>query len=194
MSFWLSFAIVFLLLPLIPLGWIVFRQLRRQWQLFVGLAETVGGTVTKLPMGVRFEAHGARIRLFALQGSLHYRARLSLRTNPGILVTRKFGRFNFLDALHYSPSRERVLFPAAIDERYGFRAREASLLRSIFTEDILARMADNRRLARIEISQADVRASIFILSHAEDEEREVLDAVGILDLLLARLRGSGLVA
>ena len=194
MTHWMSLVIVLLLLPLIPLAWFLFRQLGKQRRLFVRLASTVGGAITNLPMGVRFEANGAQVRVYALQGGLHYRARLLLRTDPGILVTRKFGRFNLLEALHFSPSKERFVFGAPIDERYGFRARDASAVRSIFADDILARMAGNGRLARIEIDKAGVRASFFILSHVEDEEREVLDAVEILGLLLARLRLAGFVA
>jgi hypothetical protein len=191
-TIWLSLALALLLLPLIPLAWFLFRQLGKQWHFFVRLAETLGGSVTRVPMGVRFEVDGVPVRLFALQGVIHYRAALALRSDPGILVTRKFKRFDFLQAFHYSPSRERFSFQAPIDDLYGFRARELPLMRTIFTEAILSRLASNRRLARIEIRRKGIRAGFFILSHAEDEEAEAVDAVEILNLLLLRLRTSGL--
>ena len=98
--------------------WFVVREIRKSRAFFRMLASRFDGTTTSLPFGMVFELEDMRVRIYALQGSIQYRARVRLRKEPGILVTRTFRKLEFLDTLHYSPSREKYLFHEPIDQQY----------------------------------------------------------------------------
>ena len=108
-------------LATVPLLWFIVREIRKSRGLFQMLASRFNATVTKLPFGIKFELEGVGVRVYTLQGSLQYRARVHLREDPGILVTRTFRRFQLLDRLQYSPGQQKYLFHSPVDEKYGFR-------------------------------------------------------------------------
>lgn len=188
----LALAILVLMLPGAVLIWFVVGQLRKSRELFRKLASRLDGTTTSLPFGLRYEIQNLHIRVYALQGSVQYRARVRLRTYPGILVTRKISRLKFLDSLNYSPSRQTFTFRAEIDEAYGFRAKDRRWMREIFTRELQARLSETDRVRRIQISKRGMSGAILLFSNSEEEHEKASRAVDILNEVSLQLSRSTL--
>ena len=188
------FAVVMfvLTLPVALLVWFVIREIRKTQTFFRALASRFDGATRKIPFGVVFELEGIKVRIFALQGSIQYRARIRLHNDPGILVTRTFRKFKFLDALHYSPSREQYLFHAPVDEQYGFRAKDARWMREIFNDDLLDSMANKGRVMRIEIGRRGVRGALLMITQSDDEHEKANQAIDILNSVVVQVSRSTL--
>ncbi len=179
------------MLPVIPILWLVTREIKRTRELFRKLAIQLNGEMTLLPFGLRYERHDLQIRIYA-QGGIQYRARVRLRANPGILVTRKFSRLKFLDSLNYSPSRQPFLFRTSIDDEYGFRAKDTRWMREIFSRELLSRLSATDRVRRIQISRRVLSGSILLFSNSAQEHDKASEAVDILNELSGRLCRSSL--
>ena len=181
-----------LLLVMVPLWWFVFRELRSTAGLFDALTARLGGERSTVPIGMRGELDGIRIRVFALAGKVEYRARIRLRSDPGILVTRTFGRFRFVDALHASPGRRKFVFRHPVDEQYGFRAKNTQWMRELFDAEMLDDLTHLGRVARIEVGRAGVKGSLMMLGHSDAERVKANESVDLLTRLTRNLARSSL--
>ena len=187
----IALAVLVLMLPGTVLVWFVVLQLRKTRELFRKLASRLDGTTTSLPFGLKYEFHRLHIRVYA-QGGIQYRARVRLRTEPGILVTRKVPRLKFLDSLNYSPSRQAFLFRTAIDQEYGFRAKDTRWLREIFTREMIDLLRSTNRLRRIQISKRAVSGTVLLFTNSDEEHEKASQAVDILNELTLQLSRSTL--
>ena len=187
----LALAVLVLMLPVIPILWLVTKEIKKTRELFRKLASRLNGEMTLLPFGLRYEHHNLQIRVFA-QGGIQYRARVSLHANPGILVTRKLSRLKFLDSLNYSPSRQPFLFRTAIDDKYGFRAKDTRWMRDIFSRELLDRLSATDRVRRIQIGKRILSGSILLFSNSAQEHDKGSQAVDILNELSLQLTRSSL--
>ena len=174
------------------LAWFLVREIRKSHEFFRTLASRFEGITTKLPFGLVFELEDMRVRIYALQGSIQYRARVRLRKDPGILVTRRFRKLEFLDALNYSPSREKFSFHAPVDQRYGFRAKNARWMREIFNDDLLDRMTATGRVTRIEIRRQVVRGALLMVNQSDDELEKAKQSIDILNCVVIQVSSSTL--
>ncbi len=185
-------VIVVSVLALAVLVWFMVREIRKSHEFFRTLASRFDGTTTKFPFGMVFELEGKRVRIYALQGSIQYRARVRLRKDPGILVTRTFRKLAFLDALNFSPSREKFSFHAPVDKQYGFRAKDTMWMREIFNDDLLDRMTATGRVTRIEIRQRVVRGALMMVNQSDDELEKARQSIDILNRVVMQVLRSTL--
>ena len=185
-------VIVVFVLATALLTWFVGREIRKTHEFFGMLATRFDGKPTRLPFGVVFELEGVRVRIYALQGSIQYRAKVRLRKDPGILVTRTFRKLEFLDKLNYSGSREKLLFHAPIDQQYGFRAKDARWMREIFNADLLDSMTAMGRVTRIEITRRVVRGALLMVNHSNQEIEKAKQSISILNRLVMQVSRSTL--
>ena len=116
----------------------------------------------------------------------------NLRKDPGILVTRTFKKLEFLDALNFSPSREKFSFHAPVDKQYGFRAKDMTWMREIFNDDLLDRMTATGRVTRIEIKRRVVRGALMMVNQSDDELEKAKQSIDILNRLVMRVSRSTL--
>lgn len=182
-----------LLVLLVPLVWFLVREIRKSRNLFRTLALRLNGKTTRFPFGLAFELEGIPIRIYTLQGSIQYRAKVDLRTDPGILVTRTFPKLKFLDPLHYSPSRQRFLFQAPVDKQFGFRAKDTSWMREIFNSDLLNHMTEKGRVTRIEIRRRVVKGALLMIIQSKDELEKASQSIDILNQVVVQVSRSTLV-
>ena len=183
---------VVLVLVLVLVVWFVGREIRKTGEFFRTLATQFDGTTTSLPFGLVFRLEDMQVRLYALQGGIQYRAHVRLREDPGILVTRTFRKLEFLDTLHFSPSRQKFLFHRRVDQQYGFRAKDARWMREIFNDDLLDRMTDTGRVTRIEIRRRSVRGALLMITQSDDEIVKARQSIGILNDVLMQVSRSTL--
>lgn len=181
------------LLAIAILSWFIFREIRKSQEFFKALAAGLDGHITRLPFGVVFQLGSTRIRIYALQGAIHYRAPVRLRADPGIRVSRKYPRLRFLDRLNHVPFRQGFLFHAAVDEHYGFRARDTRWMREIFNAELQDRMIGTGRVTRIEVKRRAVTGGLLMLGHSDDEREKATESIEILNQVLMRVLGSTLV-
>ncbi len=184
--------LVVALVPLALIVWFLAREIRKSRNLFRTLATRLNGKTTRFPFGLVFELKGIPIRIYALQGSIQYRAKVDLHTDPEILVTRTFRKLNFLDPLHYSPSREKFLFHAPVDKQFGFRAKDASWMREIFNSDLLEHMTETGRVTRIEIRRRVVKGALLMIIQSKDELEKAGQSIDILNQVVMQVSRSTL--
>ncbi|MDH3644324.1 MAG: hypothetical protein OES38_19620 [Gammaproteobacteria bacterium] len=185
-----------LIIALVSIGilsWFMLREIGKSREFFKTLAAGLDGHATRLPFGAVFQLGSTQIRIFALQGSIYYRARVHLRENPGVLVTRKFPRLRFLDRLNHAPFRQSFLFHTPVDEHYGFRARDSRWMREIFDAELQRRMIETGRVTRIEVKRRAVTGALLMLSHSDDERKKAAASIEIMNQVLMRVLGSSLV-
>jgi hypothetical protein len=185
-------VIVAIVLATVVLAWFVGREIRKTHEFFGMLATRFDGKPTKLPFGLLFELEGIRVRIYALQGSIQYRAKVRLRRDPGILVTRTFRKLEFLDKLNYSSSREKLLFHAPVDQQYGFRAKDARWMREIFDADLLDSMTAMGGVTRIEIRRRVVRGALLMVNHSNQEIEKAKQSISILNRVVRQVSRSTL--
>jgi hypothetical protein len=185
-------VIVVFVLATVLLAWFVGREIRKTHAFFGMLATQFDGKPTRLPFGVVFDLEGIRVRIYALQGSIQYRAKVRLRNDPGILVTRTFRKLEFLDKLNYSGSREKLLLHAPVDQQYGFRAKDGRWMREIFNADLLDSMTAMGRVTRIEITRRVVRGALLMLNHSNQEIEKAKQSISILNRLVMQVSRSTL--
>ena len=184
-------TVVSIVAVVVFVGFVV-REIRKSHEFFRTLTSRFEGTTTTLPFGMVFEFEGIRVRIYALQGSIQYRARVRLRKDPGIMVTRRFKKLEFLDRLNYSPSRQKYTFHAPVDRQYGFRAKDTRRMREIFDGDLLERMTVTGRVTRIEITRRVVRGALLMLTHSDDELEKANQSIGILNRVVTQVSRSTL--
>ena len=184
---------VFVLI-LLPLSVLLIREVEKTQEFFSNFANQTGGKATKLPAGCRFELEGIPVRIYALQGSIRYTAKVSLREDPRILVTRTFKKLASLDGLNFSLSRTKYLFHSAIDSHFGFRAKDSTWLREIFSPAIRDQMIDSGRVGRIEIRQRACRGGLIMLYHSEREAEITRESIELMNAIVLRLSSSSLAA
>ena len=105
---------------------------------------------------------------------------------------RTFRKLEFLDPLHFSPSRQKFLFHGRVDQQYGFRAKDARWMREIFSDDLLDRMTDTGRVTRIEIRRRSVRGALLMITQSDDEIVKARQSIGILNDVLMQVSRSTL--
>ena len=180
------------LVPLMLIVWFLVREIRKSRNLFRTLASRLNGKTTRFPFGMVFELEGVPVRIYTLQGSIQYRAKVDLRMDPGILVTRTFSKLKFLDLLHYSPSRKRFLFHAPVDKQFGFRAKDASWMREIFNSDLLDHMTETGRVTRIEIRRRVVKGVLLMIKQSKDEHAKAGQSIDVLNQVVMQVSRSTL--
>lgn len=180
------------LVPLAVIVWFLAREIRKSSDFFHTLASRLNGKTTRLPFGLVFELEGIPIRIYTLQGSIHYRARVDLRRDPGILVTRTFRKLRFLDPLLYSPSRKRFLFHTPVDKQFAFRAKNASWMREIFTSGLLDDMTEKGRVTRIEIRRRAVKGTLLMIFQSKEELEKAGQSIDILNQVVMQVSQSTL--
>jgi hypothetical protein len=180
------------IVPLALIAWFFVREIRRSRDLFRTLASLLDGKTSHFPFGLVYELEGIPIRIYALQGSIQYRAKVDLRTDPGILVTRTFRKLKFLDPLHYSPSRKRFLFHAPVDRQFGFRAKDTSWMREIFNSELLDHMTETGRVTRIEIRRRVVKGALLMIIQSKDEHEKAWQSIDILNQVVIKVSRSTL--
>jgi hypothetical protein len=180
------------LVPLAMIVWFLAREIRKSRNFFRILASHLNGKTTRFPFGLVFELESIPVRIYALQGSIQYRAKVDLRTDPGILVTRTFRKLKFLDPLHYSPSRERYLFHSPADKQFGFRAKDTSWMREIFNSDLLNDMTETGRVTRIEIRRRVVKGAHLMINQSQDELEKAGHSIDILNQVVMQVSRSTL--
>ncbi len=174
------------------LVWFAVREIRRSRRFFHLLSGEFNGVTTRLPFGMRFELQGIGVRIYALQGGIQYRATVLLRNDPGILVTRTYRMFKFLERMNFSPSREKFLFHTPVDQQYGFRAKNTRWMREIFDNELLDLMTATGRVTRIEIRRRVVRGALLMITQSDSELEKAKQSINILNRLVIRLSRSTL--
>jgi len=169
--------------------WFAGRELRRTRRLFAQLAVRFGGRTQRFPLGMVFRVEpGVEVKVFALQGSILYRARMDLGYEPDILVARIYRGWRFIDKLNYAPGRTRYRFHAPIDRHYSFRVGDGRHMKEIFAPDLLERMQSQGRITRLEIRRNRFRAALMVLSFSPEETHKAEQSIAILNELLKRVR------
>lgn len=168
--------------------WFAGRELRRTRRLFAQLAVRFGGRTQRFPLGMVFRVEpGVEVKVFALQGSILYRARMDLGYEPDILVARIYRGWGLIDKLNYAPGRKRYRFHGPIDRQYAFRARDERHLKEIFAPDLLGRMQSQGRITRLAIRRNRFRAALMLLSLSPEETHTAEQSIEILNELLMRV-------
>jgi hypothetical protein len=181
-------------LVLLPLSVLLLREVEKTQKLFSDLARQRGGKTTRLPAGCQFELEGIPVRIYALKGGIHYTAKVSLREDPRILVTRTFKKLASLDGLNFSLSRTKYLLHSAIDSHFGFRAKDSTWLREIFSPAIQEQMIDSGRVGRIEIRKRTCKGGLIMLYHSEREAEITRESIELMNAIVLRLSTSSLAA
>lgn len=188
----IAILLIISVLAILILAWFFLDQIGKSREFFKALASGLDGQITNLPLGVIFHLGSARIRIYVLQGNIHYRARVHLREDPGILVTRKFPKLRLLDRLNRAPNRQNFLFHTPVDEHYRFQARDTRWMREIFDTDLQRQMAETGRVTRIEVKRQVVKGALLMLIHSDAENEKAAASIEILSQVLKRVLDSSL--
>jgi len=188
-----GFVLGLLLLLTVPLlaGLLLLgRQLRRSEAFFARLAAHLGGRLRRLPPRVSLDLDGVPVRVYPLQGSLQYQARLPLPDELTLLVTRRYRGWRWLDRLHASPGLRPVELPGEAAQRYGCRARQPARLLTRLDAGDLDEVLAGDRISRLQIDRCGLRATVLLWRHRTDEEALGETAVEALNRLVRRLADS----
>ncbi|MBZ0167336.1 MAG: hypothetical protein K8I00_11070, partial [Candidatus Omnitrophica bacterium] len=179
----------------IPVFYYLWREIKKSLQFFEDLTARYLGRTTKIPLGTVFAvAEGVEARVFALQGVLHYEARINLTQNPGVLIVRRFKFLKMMPGLDYSPGRSRVVFEDPVDDFYSFQGKNAEWIREVFDRRIRERLRMEGRIARMEVNHQRFLGRIMLWKFTPKEQALAYESVDLLNTILSRVLTSSLSA
>jgi len=176
-----------LLLPLLIVVLVLLPQFRRGSAFFAQLAGHLGGRLRRWPPRVSVDLDGVPVRIYPLQGSLRYTARLPLPDELQLLVTRRYRGWRWLDRLHATPGLQPVDMRGAVARHYGFRARQPNRLRALFDAERLEDLFVDGRITRLQIDRRGLRAAVLLWRHTPEEEALGQAAMDALNRFTRRL-------
>ena len=188
----IAILLIIALLAILILGWFLLREVSRTQEFFRTLAASLNGQTTRLPFGFVYQLGNTRVRIYALQGAVHFRARVRLHTNPGIIVMRKFPKLRFLEGLTKAPGRQSFLFHGPVDYHYRFQAKDPRWMHEIFNAELLECLTESGRVTRIEVKRNVVAGSILMIIQSDEEREKAAVSIEILSRVLTQVLSSTL--
>lgn len=162
-------------------------QLRRGDAFFARLAAHLDGRLRRVPPRVSLNLDGVPVRIYPLQGSLQYQARLPLPDEWALLVTRRYRGWRWLDRLHASAGLQPVELPEVAAQHYGCRARQPARLRRLLDAGGLDDLLAGGRITRLQVDRRGLRATVLLWRHRPEEEALGFATVDALNRFARRL-------
>jgi hypothetical protein len=184
----ITFGVVIFIAMLVVFVTFLAREFDNSRHFFAAVAKRYRGRTLRIPLGAAYRLErGQEVKVQAFSGNVLYSARIRLREDPGIYITRRYRGFRILDALTYSFGRKGYRFDSPVDEQYTFRAKDERKLREIFQPDLLEMMLTQGRVTALQIRRNRFRGALMIIRFSPDEIDKAEQSIEILNEVVRRV-------